>query len=860
MSRITAWFGACLMLTCCALPMLARQPAESAASGSDVVVPPLVNFSSVLTDLNGKPLTSITGVTFFLYKEEQGGAPLWLETQNVQPDKTGHYSVMLGSTTSSGLPTNLFGSGEARWLGVQPQGQAEQPRVMLLSVPYALKAGDAATVGGLPPSAFVLAAPSGAKAASSSSLSASSSPVKPAIAGSGTQNYIPLWTDSKGDLGNSVLSQSGANINLAAGGGLTINGTQDGTGAALVPNQLFFQDNGEIASHDAAHRIIFDRANNILEFREWGNIEFSPGSAGTRTDTVTFPTGGGITLNAGGMTVNGTQDGSGSALIPNQVFFQDNGEIASHDAAHRIIFDRANNILELREYGDIVLSAGSTGGQRTSTVKISNGNLAVNGGASFSQPVTFASNQTFPSMAELGANTFTGAQTINTVSGTALTAIGGTTGVYGVANSSSGYGVEGDNSSMGTGVYGYSSSFGNGVAGYSISGFGVSGNSNSTYGVVGSSNSSSAYGVYGYNSNGGVCGVSDASPVSCPQTGMGGAGVSGYASGTGGTGVFASSTLGYGVYAVAPTALYAAGTNYGAYTFATNGTGVVGGSSSAYGIGVCGYSGTSTSPCPSGSGYGVYGSGTTGVYGISPTSGDGSGVSGYATNTYGVLGTSTGSNSAGVYGEDNAAYTTAAGVYGYSDYGSGVYGYGPGSGGYGGYFWGNVHITGSIYKGSGTFEIDHPLDPANKYLYHSFVESPDMMNIYNGNAILGSDGTVWITLPDYFEALNRDFRYQLTAIGAPGPNLYIAQEIANNRFQIAGGTPGGKVSWQVTGIRQDAFAKAHPIIPEVEKTGDERGKYLYPVENGQPKSMGIDESRRAARKKMSNEQLEQQPR
>jgi hypothetical protein len=91
-------------------------------------------------------------------------------------------------------------------------------------------------------------------------------------------------------------------------------------------------------------------------------------------------------------------------------------------------------------------------------------------------------------------------------------------------------------------------------------------------------------------------------------------------------------------------------------------------------------------------------------------------------------------------------------------------------------------------------------------------------------------------------------RYQLTAVGAPGPNLYVAQEIANNRFQIAGGAAGGKVSWQVTGIRHDAFAQAHPIIPEVVKSGGERGKYLYPVENGKPKSMGIDESRRIVKK------------
>jgi hypothetical protein len=204
-----------------------------------------------------------------------------------------------------------------------------------------------------------------------------------------------------------------------------------------------------------------------------------------------------------------------------------------------------------------------------------------------------------------------------------------------------------------------------------------------------------------------------------------------------------------------------------------------------------------------------------------------------------------------VYGEGGGGY----GVYGISggtyavyadgsNFGLGVFGSGAT---YAGYFSGNVNVTGTLSKGGGSFKIDHPLDPANKYLYHSFVESPDMMNIYNWSVILGSDGTAWVMLPDYFEALNGDFRYQLTAVGAPGPNLYIAEEIANNRFQIAGGAPGGKISWQVTGVRHDAFAQAHPIIAEVEKSGDEKGKYLYPVENGQPKSMGIDESRRKLR-------------
>ncbi len=152
---------------------------------------------------------------------------------------------------------------------------------------------------------------------------------------------------------------------------------------------------------------------------------------------------------------------------------------------------------------------------------------------------------------------------------------------------------------------------------------------------------------------------------------------------------------------------------------------------------------------------------------------------------------------------------------------------------------GDVSIQGSLSKGSGSFKIDHPLDPANKYLYHSFVESPDMMNIYNGVATLDAHGAAWITLPGYFEALNRDFRYQLTSIGRPQPSLYVAHEISGNRFRISGGKAGGRVSWQVTGIRHDAYADAHRIQVEVEKPPQEQGKYLHPELFGVPEEQAV---------------------
>lgn len=145
-----------------------------------------------------------------------------------------------------------------------------------------------------------------------------------------------------------------------------------------------------------------------------------------------------------------------------------------------------------------------------------------------------------------------------------------------------------------------------------------------------------------------------------------------------------------------------------------------------------------------------------------------------------------------------------------------------------GLFGGDVEVNGTLTKSAGAFKIDHPLDPANKYLTHSFVESPDMMNIYNGMAKLDGKGEAWVSLPAWFEALNANYRYQLTAIASASPNLHVGAEIDNGRFKIAGGNPGGKVSWQVTGVRHDAYADAHRLKVEEDKPADERGTYLHP--------------------------------
>jgi hypothetical protein len=140
---------------------------------------------------------------------------------------------------------------------------------------------------------------------------------------------------------------------------------------------------------------------------------------------------------------------------------------------------------------------------------------------------------------------------------------------------------------------------------------------------------------------------------------------------------------------------------------------------------------------------------------------------------------------------------------------------------------GNVSVTGTLSKAGGSFKIDDPLDPANKYLSHSFVESPDMMNVYNGNITTDKRGLAVVTLPHYFEALNQDFRYQLTVIGQFAQAI-VSKEIRQNCFTIKTNRPGVKVSWQVTGIRHDAYANAHRIPNEEMKPADEQGRYLHP--------------------------------
>jgi hypothetical protein len=282
------------------------------------------------------------------------------------------------------------------------------------------------------------------------------------------------------------------------------------------------------------------------------------------------------------------------------------------------------------------------------------------------------------------------------------------------------------------------------------------------------------------------------------------------------------------------------------------------GVSTAGGNGVTGFVGSATGTIGSSvRGTGVRGTTGTGAAGVLGQSfGDGSGggagpaVRGESDVAVGVSALS-GSTDATVgvtfgdgFGHNGLHFSTqpGGGVLGTSVLGTGVEGFtfasirrnrdvaavrGQSANGFAGLFVGRVRVTGFLQKAGGGFTVDHPTDPENKYLSHSFVESPEMLNVYSGTVTTNRDGTARVKLPAYFEALNRDFRYQLTVIGRFARAI-VSKEIKDNQFAIRTDSGRVKVCWQVTGVRKDAWAKANAIEVEERKPKAERGQYLHP--------------------------------
>jgi hypothetical protein len=485
--------------------------AQSASSGSTPSqVPPLVNFNGVLSDGNGKPLTGTVGVTFYLYQDQQGGAPLWLETQNVQADKSGHYSVALGSASSQGLPASVFASGEARWLGVQVQGRAEQPRVLLMSVPYALKALDAETIGGKPASAFMMAPAPNSK---------SQSPVLPpgTITGSGTADFVPVFTGAT-TIGNSKVFQTvGGDVGIgttAPAAVLDVKGTGDVRDTLTLFPKL---THPSLSVHGTA-----------FEVSGKGLVTFISGQTFPGAGTVTS-VGSGAGLSGGPITTSGTlsiaTSGVTNAMLANSsLTVTANGPLTGGGAVPlggstslSLKSCSTNQILQF------ISGAWACANPATGTVTSVGSGLGLSGGPITGNGTLTINTSVVPQLA--AANTFTANQTVTGtviggssggstegVLGEANVGSGQTDGVGGIAASPAGYGVEGLNiaggTGGGTGVYGSTSSAsGFGIEGVNLTSDGeavaVYGNTSSPNGVgVEGVNTSSAtntisFGVYG---------------------------------------------------------------------------------------------------------------------------------------------------------------------------------------------------------------------------------------------------------------------------------------------------------------------------------------------------------------------------
>jgi hypothetical protein len=351
-----------------------------------------------------------------------------------------------------------------------------------------------------------------------------------------------------------------------------------------------------------------------------------------------------------------------------------------------------------------------------------------------------------------------------------------------------------------------------GVHATSTTGDGVFG-SGASNGVEGSTANGAASGVYGANTAGGygaagrsVTGVGLFGESTGDGHGNGGDGVEGVAHVIGKSGVYGhtdqvgSSGVYGGAFAANGAGVTGSATGFassrGVVGLTSSGTGVFGSASDAAGYGVYGENAATGADAWLGGGYGYY----------DPFVGD------TVTSPVGVIAQG-GPNGAGIVAQGNAKFVA-------------------------GLFTGQVKVAGALFASDKHFLIDDPLDPANKLLQHASVESPDMMDIYNGNITTDAGGNATVTLPPYFEALNQDFRYQLTVVGQFAQAI-VSSEVKDNKFGIETDKPDVEVSWQVTGIRHDAYAQTHTLPAEIDKGASDRGRYENPEAFGQPASDGL---------------------
>jgi trimeric autotransporter adhesin len=819
MTRNEIRVGVLLALLCCVAALSSGQT-ETAA-----VVPPLVKFSGAVSDGNGKPMSGVIGVTFALYKEAQGGAPVWMETQNVQADRLGNYSAMLGSTTSRGLPSDLFVSGEARWLGVQVSGQEEQPRVMLLTVPYAMKAGDAATVGGLPPSAFMLAAPVASNGshesdAASAGTAASATPAVTSnvTTSGGAVNAIPLFTTGT-NIQNSLLTQTGTTaVNVGGKLNLPATGTATATAGSFSRPEDFVASAFNSTSKAAVAQTF------QLQAESFGNNTAAPSGnltllfgTGTAAPTETgFKINNkGILTFAAGQTFPGTGKGTITGVTAGTA-------MTGGGTTGTVTLNVDTTKVVTAITAGAGLTGGGTGGARTlslDTTKV---------------PV-LQSNNTFTGTEKFNGNVGVGA-TPSSTGYTPLT-VGGTTNFgtwLALANTSAGGHTwniisAGSGNAEGAGNIGITDLTGKSTiwleGNTKTTSLTASGTVGAAAVVVTSTAGAAIIDADGFGANAGG-----------PTPGLR------FGGGSSGEGIASNRTIGL--------------TKFGMdfYTEFTPRMSIL--QSGQVGIGTQNPGAALSVVSNLADAPGIYaqaadaasGSNQNGAPGL-----EGLGSSGdpNSSSTFGGDGIDSSGGGGGEGGGDGISATGGNGPTG--DGAGGVFFGGSGSShgdglfavagsGLAGSFLGDVNVEGNITTGVAMVKIDHPQDPANRYLEHAAVESSDLMNLYSGNVVTDANGTAEVALPEWFESFNGDFRYQLTVLGQFAQAI-VARKISGNSFTIKTDQPNVEVSWQVTGVRQDAYANAHRFAVEQNKNATERGHYIYPELFGAPEAARIAATR-----------------
>jgi hypothetical protein len=498
------YFALCLSLCVVAAcsSLLAQQ---SSTTGSTIIVPQLIRFAGMLKDSSGHPLTGIAGLTFSLYRDQEGGAPLWLETQNVALDAKGRYDVLLGAEHAEGVPMEVFTSGEARWLGVQAQGQpGEQPRVLLVSVPYALKAADASTLGGLPASAFVLAArpeaPSTDAIATNTAAaapSASASPLAPCSGltsdGTATANQITKFT-TPCNIEGSKITDNGTTASIGELLSLPSKGTATATAGqgsqALNWTASSFNSGTATAVNQNFRWQAEAVNNNSTKPSGTLNLLFGQGTATPAETGFKFANNGLITF-AAGQTFPGTGTVKSVGLAAPASDFTVSGSPVTSSGTLTLGWKVAPTNLNT---ASAIVKRDASGSFSATNIN-SSGQITVNNGSSVNPIISFASAAN--AAAIVGSSQGTGLT--DGVQGSSFSTGQGSAGVIGLDQNNNGTsgnyttGVTGvTQNSFGVGVLGYGTLSNNGQANIGFSRAGVWGDEATGTGVAATSDGGTA--------------------------------------------------------------------------------------------------------------------------------------------------------------------------------------------------------------------------------------------------------------------------------------------------------------------------------------------------------------------------------